>query len=247
MIYAFVGTMDDTFKYGLRGNGKSATLTYYLYQSFLEGTEVYTNYYTSFSTVITVQEMVNMILEEDLHNIVLGIDEIQLILNSIGTKGKVLNFIMKMASQTRKRDCDIGYTLQRFLDLHLRLRVQTDNVLIPAKYHTIDHSLCIKDNCKEDHYIKVYCEKPFIKQPIRAFKLDIIGQLYNSNEIINEEIVLDTPKTERKSKKEILNDLPKEDKFILAREIYKKEKKLSALIDLLSYDEIMEFSKTLKD
>lgn len=193
MIYGFIGTMDDFSCNGsIRGNGKSLTMTYYLYQDFKEGRQVYTNYKTTFSEQVTVKEIVDMVLEGEIQEASIGIDEIQIILNSIGTKAKVVNFVDKMVSQTRKINTDIYYTTQRYTNIHKRLRVQTDRLIRPFKMCERNNKWkkCIKDRCKNRHIIIVKSEIPYQEKPIIALDALKVGKLYNSNEIINEEINL---------------------------------------------------------
>lgn len=198
MIYGFVGTYDDLYNKGLRGNGKTLTVTNYLYEDYLEGRLIYTNYYTSFSNVMDTQKIVELIFNSDINkfqNVSIGIDEIQLILNSIGTKGKALKFIMNLIAQSRKRNVDIYYTTQRFLDIHKRLRTQTDMIFEPFKkhYHYEDNNLildetCIKDNCNKPHIICVYPKRPELFKIIKYIYADKVGNLYDSNQIIIEEL-----------------------------------------------------------
>ncbi|MCC7574993.1 hypothetical protein KO361_05355 [Candidatus Woesearchaeota archaeon] len=192
MIYGFVGTMDDFCNGSIRGNGKSLTMTYYLHQDFKEGRRVYTNYKTTFSEQVTVKKIVDMVLEGEIQEASIGIDEIQIVLNSIGTKAKVVNFIDKMVSQTRKIDSDIYYATQRYTNIHKRLRVQTDRLFRPFKIHQENDKWkkCITDRCKKPHVIIVKSEIPYLETPIIALDAVKVGVLYDSNEIINEEIDL---------------------------------------------------------
>ena len=183
MIYGYFGTVDDLHEGSLRGNGKTNTMTFFLFLDYLNGRKIITNYYTDFSEMMTVQEMVELILNGDLSDISLGIDEIQLLLNSAGTKGSITKFIMKMVSQTRKRRTDIHYTIQRKMDLLRTFRIQTDSLLVPYKTHMEDGKeiICINDRCEEEHTIYVESIIPYRKKPIAIFPASLIGQLYNSN------------------------------------------------------------------
>ena len=62
---AVVGLIDDeNTDLCIRGNGKTCTLTYYLYRYYLQEYEVWTNYYTTFSKrIIGFQEMINRLRE----------------------------------------------------------------------------------------------------------------------------------------------------------------------------------------
>jgi len=138
-----------------------------------------------------------------MRKIAAGIDEIQVILNSIGTQGKVVTFIDKMISQTRKRQTDVFYTTQRFLNVHKRLRVQTDMVMIARKYHYVEGEPialpCRKDRCENDnHVIALFSVVPYRQTPLMIIRAGVIGKLYDSDEVVDE--VFHTPKKEDEEK-----------------------------------------------
>ena len=187
MLYGFVGTLHDTDCGSIRGNGKTLTMTYYLYQDFLNGRKIVTNYHTTFSQKVGVQDIVNMVLNGELKDVSIGIDEIQIVLNSIGTSAKVVNFVDKMVSQTRKIKADVYYTTQRYGNIHKRLRVQTDRIIRPYKVHK-DMKICRYDMCEKDHIIMIKSEIPYMNKVRLALDAKKVGMLFNSNEIINEEI-----------------------------------------------------------
>ena len=190
MIVGICGTFDDTFSSGIRGNGKTCTATAYLFDDFCRSErEIYTNYYTDFSHVMDTQEIVSLMNTGNLDNASVGIDEIQRILNSLGTKGKVINFIDSAVSQTRKMDVDLYYTSQRFLNVNNRLRIQTDVFLLPQKHH-LDGSVCCVDRCDKPHNIYVFSKTPFRRNPIAKLNPEKVGKHYNTREMIMEEINL---------------------------------------------------------
>jgi hypothetical protein len=180
MIYAFIG--NDYLK---RGNGKTLAMTYYLYQAHKEGIRVITNYQTSFSEMLPIMEITKRIMEDDLRNIAIGITEVQIVLNSLGTKGDIVKFVARMVSQTRKREVDIFYDTQRYMDVHIRLREQTDYVYKPFKAH-FTGEVCNIDRCKKPHLIYLMCEQPLILKPVKVLRASAVGKLYDSNEIIME-------------------------------------------------------------
>lgn len=164
MIIGIVGTMDDFSNVPIRGNGKTATLTYIGYTDFLKGREIFSNFEVDFLTynheakkeflkketweqeellsrihIMSVQEITDTILNSDIGKFPNGatvlITEIQTVLNSLGEKSSVIKFVDKMVSQTRKRRVDIYYDTQRYGNVHKRLRVQTDEIFIPTKIH----------------------------------------------------------------------------------------------------------------
>ena len=183
MITAVVGIFEKISESGIRGNGKSLTMSYYLYKDFLEGRRIYANYKLNFpSTKLNINDLTKLILKEELQNISIGFDEIQVVLNSIGTKKEVLGPIDRLISQTRKRNVDVYYTTQRFRNVHIRLRQQTDIVLQPYKVH-VDNSICYVDRCKKKHKIIVKSVYPFETNYLEL-NCQKIGELYDSNEII---------------------------------------------------------------
>ena len=192
-------------------------MTFILFNDFLHGRKIITNYYTDFSELLSVQEMVEIILNNDMHNISLGIDEIQLLLNSAGTKGDILKFIMKMVSQTRKRSVDIHFTIQRKMDLLRTFRIQTDVLFEPYKMHVNNDGeleLCAYDRCEKEHLIYLQCMQPYIDKPILCFPAALIGNLYDSNEFINEEINLKKVK-----KKKILKSIEESPESVTIKSI----------------------------
>lgn len=198
LIYAYVGTYNDSFIGSLRGNGKDNSMVYFLHEDFLEGREVITNFFTTFSKMERFKIIVDMIINGDLENVSIGLTEIQAFLNSLGTSSKIINFADKAVSQTRKREVDLHYTTQRFFNVHKRLRTQTDRVLEPRKYH-YDDTICLKDRCKLPHLIKVYSVSPWLKNPLQTLKAEKVGELYNTNEVISDEI----------NKEELIQKTPK--------------------------------------
>lgn len=201
MIFGSVGTIDDMYRGGIRGNGKTLTATYYAYRDYQQGRKVLTNYQTSFSKMMSTKQMVDYIFESELRNVTVVIDEIQVILNSIGTKGTVLKFVEQLLNQSRKRNVDIWYTTQRYLNVHVRLRQQTDVLLEPykldvipipgTKKYKIDTShICTIDSCDKHHLIVVKSKVPFVVKPITMLKAWKVGNLYDTNEIISEKIIL---------------------------------------------------------
>lgn len=230
MLYAFVGTFDDSYRYGLRGNGKTLSMTYYLYQDYLNGKNIFTNYKTTFSEVMTTQEIIEFILSlDDLTNISIAIDEIQKIMNSIGTSAKDVKFIENFISQSRKRKTDIYYATQRFKNVHNRIRVQTDTILQPVKRHytKINNQIylgeiCVLDNCDMQHIIEVRCEFPHLLKPINYLLCDKVGCLYNTDEIVKEELHQYNPN-------EIIKKLKSELKYLEPDERQKVIEKLQKL------------------
>lgn len=194
MLIAVVGTYTDMRMGSIRGNGKTLTAVYLAYQAHKEGRKIITNFYTDFSEMLTLNEIVNEFKAKNLQNTVVILDEVQTYLMNSGVKVKTLKEIINLfVAQTRKQNVDIIVTTQRYRNLHIQLRTQCDVFLIPFKYH-IDKNgnladLCKLDNCDKQHGIIVYKPEdneflPFVLNPER------VGKLYNSNEIILDEFVI---------------------------------------------------------
>ena len=193
MIYAIVGTYDDTSYGSIRGNGKSLTMVYFGYQAYKEGRQVYSNFYTSFSEILTLNEIIDMFKNQGLSDAVVMLDEAQVYLSNTGEKAIVIKELVNLfIAQTRKRGVDIYLTTQRYNNLHRQLRVQVDALLTPEKRH-INGEICLQDNCQKKHLIYVY--RPDYEEPLIVLDAEKVGQLYNTNEI-----VLDFFKTPEKGK-----------------------------------------------
>jgi hypothetical protein len=188
MMIGIVGTLSDlTEGQIIRGNGKTATMTYLLKNLYAdEGYKVYTNYQTTFSTVYQtedIENVLNQISRGEKKGYAIGIDEIQIFTNSYDriSKKDISFIILKLIQQSRHKNLDVFYTSQRFKDVHRRIRVQTDDYIIPKKYH-LDGKRCSLDRCYKDHIIivKDFYERynPFY------FNIKEISELYDTGEII---------------------------------------------------------------
>jgi Zonular occludens toxin (Zot). len=176
MMIGIIGSIDEYHSYTIRGNGKTATMTYLLYNYyFRQGCKAYTNYFTSFSTILRTEDLANNLFENDdtLDEIVrkgkrdeverdneikaIGIDEIQVFYDSYGRVSKKSKLFLNISliQQSRKKNVDIFFTIQRLRDLEKRIRSQVDLYLIPTKYHK-DGKICSIDRCNEEHYIVVH-------------------------------------------------------------------------------------------
>lgn len=194
MIHAFVG-MIDTDNYGcIRGNGKTLSMTGYLYLKYIQGFEVYTNYETDFSYMIDSSQNIIKALRDkygdrDINDkrevkAVVGFSEFKKVCDALGSKTKQVKFIDLFASEIRKLDIDGLYDTQRFKDINNRIRYHTDVIWIPEKRHQDDLSICNNDRCKEPHDVYVYRVHPPYKKWIRRFDATIIGKHYNTRKLV---------------------------------------------------------------
>ena len=200
MIIAFIGTMDDESETPISGTGKTCSMVGFGYMDFLEKNKVYSNFNTNFSEeVIGFQAMINKLKGVPSPNVKLMVSEMQNVLNSIGSTNQQVLFIDSFASQMRKIDVDLYYDTQRFMNIHKRLRVHTDVILIPYKTH-LDNQPCYFNRCKKPHKIYVYSQKPFKSKPIICFDASEVGKKYDTYEII-----YDTLNIPKKSKETVEN------------------------------------------
>ena len=188
MIHAFVGIIRVRgSNQCMRGNGKTLSMTGYLYLKHLKGSPVYTNYYTDFSDKIdSCQNIINYLHDEKPENVSCGFTEMQNVINSLGSGAKKVLFINKFASQIRKIDAEALYDTQRLYDINNRLREHTDVIWIPEKRHIEDGSLCNNDRCKKDHDVYVWRYEPYSDRWIRKFNCKIIGSHYDSKQIVED-------------------------------------------------------------
>jgi hypothetical protein len=176
----------DVNPINIRGCGKTLTMTYYLAQDKIAGKTIYTNYTTEFSIKKKSAEIVDMIFnDKNLNNVSVGFDEFQEVMSSLGEKHNKIKFYSKLINQSRKKMVDIYYCAPLYKDINNRIREKTNIGLHPTKHH-LNGEACIKDHCYEKHYIKVGTFKPYYNT-IKYLNPDIIGKLYNTFEIINEE------------------------------------------------------------
>lgn len=200
MIVGFVGTMNDESNCPISGNGKTCSMVGYAYLDFLKSKHIWSNFNTTFSEeIIGMQTMIELIGSEEKPDTILLISEMQQVLNSIGSSYDQILFIDSFASQLRKLDVDLYYDTQRFFNIHKRLRIHTDVILIPKKYH-MDNSPCNFNRCLKPHKIYVYSEKPYIDKYRVIFDASLVGKLYNTKEIVMDKLVIPS----RKKVKEML-------------------------------------------
>jgi len=192
MIIAITGTYNDLKLSSIRGNGKTLSAVFLAYKNYQEGQKIYTNFYTTFSEVVTLNQLVEKFKNKELQNTTVILDEAQIYLSNSGVKASVLKEIIGLfIAQTRKQNVDIILTVQRFKDLHLKLRTQTDIILIPIKYHIHGNrikNICYNDSCKQQHIIGILnlSDNRMLPYTLRP---ETIGKLYNSNEIVLDEFI----------------------------------------------------------
>lgn len=188
MIYGFFGSIPgcphNRGNHALRGNGKTLCLTFTGFLDHEEGRNVISNYRTTFSEMVPTDKIAEMIIDENLRDTTILISELQLYINSLGVNSTVLKrFIGSVVGQSRKRNVDIHYDTQRYMDIHPRMRVQTDRTFLPRKFH-IDGNPCSIDRCEKEHVVFLYQHDPFLYEPVIKLNAAEVGKLYNSEEIV---------------------------------------------------------------
>lgn len=190
IIVAFVGTMNDESDTPISGNGKTCSMTGYAYLDYLQGKHIWSNYETTFSEeIIGMQSMIEKIGADEKPDTILLISEMQQVLNSIGSTYDQILFIDSFASQLRKLDVDLYYDTQRFNNIHKRLRIHTDVILIPHKYH-LDNTQCNFNRCLKPHKIYIYSQKPFHQKHRVCFDASEVGKLYRTKEIVMDKLCI---------------------------------------------------------
>jgi len=193
MLYGIIGRYNDITAGSVRGNGKTCATTYLSYIDYKDGNDIYTNYHTSFSTYITINELMELFHTGKIINATVVIDEIQKFLNNSGVSVYVrTEIINSFIAQSRKIETDIYFTVQRYKQIHPELRDQCDKILITIKFHYTKNKkgkielteICKKDNkCREKHIILLYSlsDDEFLSYVIYP---EITGKYYNTNEVI---------------------------------------------------------------
>jgi hypothetical protein len=194
MIVAFVGTINDESNTPISGNGKTCSMTGVSYLDNLDGREVWSNYYTSFSDkIIGMQQMIELIGDTPHPDLILCVSEMQQVLNSIGSSYDQILFIDGFASQLRKLDVDLYYDTQRFMNIHKRLRIHTDIIYLPYKTH-LDNTPCNFNRCMKPHKIFLYAYKPMMRKYRCVFDASEVGKLYDTKEIVIDKLVVPSKK-----------------------------------------------------
>jgi hypothetical protein len=213
MILGILGMIDASRPLEMQraspcGNGKTNFLTFLLYEEFRQKDRlVITNFHTRFrggslagpswSRYMTSQEIFDHWWDPDLEGAVIGITELESLLNSAGRTARVITYIEKCLNQRRKSGYDIFWDSQRWGSGDLRIRDKTDYIYRPEKWHTIYSAdaacwvpveRCPLDICELKHQILIYQEIPrptTIKEMLEPkFILNSweIGELYDTKE-----------------------------------------------------------------
>lgn len=201
MLIAICGRYLNVLGSSIRGNGKTLSAVFLAHNEYKKGRTIYTNFKTSFSIMYRMNDLITMFNDGKLNNVLVIIDEAQIYLNNSGIsvkarKAMITNFI----AQTRKSNVDVILTSQRFMQLHKELREQCDIILIASKYHYNTHGitgLCTVDNCRRKHCVRLFSMNSSSFLPY-VLDCEKIGALYDSNEIILDNYVIEDTKNNKK-------------------------------------------------
>jgi len=194
----------------IAGNGKTATIVYFCHEEAQRGRRVITNFHTYFENspfykaagfrmpeYMDAQEILDGFFDRE--DVCYGLSEVQKFMNSVGNPTAQKAWVEGLISQRRKLKVDILFDSQRIMSFDNRLREHTKYWYIPRKFHMDDGSFCQSEDCMRHHFIQVFQEVPFEILPIAMFDCEVIGKLYNTDEIIRD--VISAPEKQKKKKK----------------------------------------------
>lgn len=118
------------------GEGKTALMTYILYQDYMRGNDVIANYHLNFPRhesakfsymdIDTIHKLFQDQSNEELSNATLGLDEAHMGLDSRLALRRLNMRLGYLATQRRKRNLDIYFTSQRKFMTDIRIRSLCD-------------------------------------------------------------------------------------------------------------------------
>lgn len=200
-ITAFVGTIDeDDSPLPITGCGKTLGVVGYSYLDYLAGREIWSNFWTDYSTeIIGFQTMIDRVKENVKNecinpNLILCVTEMRKILDAVGSTTEQILYIDDFTEQIRKLGCTLYYDTQRFNSIHKRLRIHTNVILIPYKTH-MDESPCYLPSCMKPHKIYIFSHKPRLQKARKCFNSLVVGKHYNTVEFCHDKLVM--PKKEK--------------------------------------------------
>jgi hypothetical protein len=190
----------DDRRVPITGIGKTLGMTGYAYKDHLKKREIWSNFYTTFSTkIIGFQEMINLIMQSVENNainpnLILVVTEMRKILDAVGSSKDQMLFIDNFSEQIRKLECSLYWDTQRFNSIQKRLRLHTNTILIPYKVHYPDLNNeevpCNLPSCMKPHKIYIFSHEPYVEEPIKCFNSIAVGKLYNTKEFCWDKLVL---------------------------------------------------------
>jgi hypothetical protein len=182
MIYAYIASIFRDEFVPLRGTGKTLSMTYFLYQGFKQGKRVITNYFTPFSEMMNITDIIVGILDGTITEAEIGLTEFQHTLDNLGHKQFKKRIWRLVSSQSRKLGLNFYLDTQILRQIDNDARDHVDRIIRPEKHH-LNGSLCLHDQCEKLHRIYVYFEKPKIEEPLFILIAENVGKLYDTKKI----------------------------------------------------------------
>ena len=173
---------------GLKGSGKTLFMTILLYQEYLKGKKIFTNYKIHFPhEIIDVNKMVELDIE--LKNSAIGLDELHMICDA-RRSGKKQNILMSyFILQSRHRSVNFYYTTQFDRQVDARIRENTDinmvceNLYIDTDGDGLNDLFRIMVQDRRFRPIK-FKQKLIYGQPFfRMYDSDYIVDIFNMKEL----------------------------------------------------------------
>lgn len=202
-VCAFIGSMDeDDTDIPDSGTGKTCSMVGFAYLDYKKDWVTWSNFKIDFSEkVIGVQKMIELLNKFENSNemdfkLNLLVTEFQDVLDACGSKTKEILFMDYFIRQMRKIGRDKGevnlfWDNQRYMSIQKRVRSHTNKIFIPFKTH-MDNSPCKHPKCKKEHKIYVYSQRPFYENPVKIFNPQIIGQHYDTYQIVHDVLHIPT-------------------------------------------------------
>jgi len=109
------------------GSGKTLSLTYFAFRNWIKGREIFSNYTLDFNHTL-IRTISNI---ESMREGFCALDEIWLWIDSRLSMTFKNRFLSLVLIKSRKRDLDIGYTSQHWMQVDCRVRNVTDFLAFP--------------------------------------------------------------------------------------------------------------------
>jgi hypothetical protein len=166
------------------GNLKTYTMTWCLFQDYLHGNTIYSNYGLNFPHhKIESRTGLREVLQK-MDNVSVGLDEFHVYFSgydSVSRKNGNYD-IMEFGKQTRKRKVKLYGTGQTLLDFHKSIRRLMVKVWVTKKLH-YNFIECFNEYCEKPHILEVHDLRADMTQYYKVNPK--IFTLYNSDEIVD--------------------------------------------------------------
>lgn len=180
LLTEFVSSSEDSIRrttsftgiFGRLGEGKTLLLAYLCKLHLEDGWDVYTNFGFKHQT----GEVQHLMQLRDISNCYIALDDIVVVLDSRQyTNNIAITWMLQLA---RKKHLKIGYTSQVLSGIDLRLRHITNLITMTNEVHY-------------PHFrLRLYNSEGKIKRKFRIKYLPVIGELYDTDNIVYQKIPL---------------------------------------------------------